>query len=78
MGSVKGKWTEKVKCGSPVEAQVEQDRFRRKGMIARINRRPSRRVDGKPSGPLARQSTNAKERAKRTAYEHYGITFGYG
>ena len=50
MSSTKGKWTEQIHCESPAEAQVTKDEFRRKGMLARIVRRPARRVGGTPIG----------------------------
>jgi len=50
MSSVKGKWTEKVVCGTNAEAQVKKDEFKRKGMLSRIRRNPARYEDGMAIG----------------------------
>jgi len=50
MGSVKGKWTEKVVCATNEEAKAKKNEFQRKGMIARTRRNPTRYQDGMPIG----------------------------
>ena len=50
MSAIRNKWTEKIKCSSVAEAQVKKEELRRKGMIARIARRPARYRGGVPQG----------------------------
>ena len=50
MGSIKGKWTERVECASNAEAQVTREGFRRKGMLSRIRRIPVSYQHGNPVG----------------------------
>jgi len=73
VGSIKGKWTERVECASNAEAQVARDEFRRKGMLSRIRRIPARYQHGNPVGGtwavqarMSKKGPNAYRQGKDT------------